>query len=80
MLRIGERVEFTNDFDIVTEITNTRIRVKKGDKAIVTSEGFKIITGEGAGKINAFNKGDKVMKEDRSSTSDRIAGLMEAIF
>lgn len=71
-MKIGQEVEFKKDFKIETLITGTKLQVREGDRALVTGQGFKILTGEAKGKINAFNVGDKTEGYDYENISKII--------
>lgn len=71
-MKIGQEVEFAKDFKIEAPITKTKLQVKEGDKALVTSMGFRILTGEARGKINLFNDGDKVNGYDYENIAKTI--------
>lgn len=79
-MKIGQEVEFKNDFKIETLITGTKLQVKKGDKALVTSRGFKILTGEARGKINAFNERDETNGYDYENISKVIFKRLNAVY
>lgn len=79
-MKIGQEVEFKNDFKIETLITGTKLQVKKGDKALVTSRGFKILTGEARGKINVFNERDETNGYDHENIAKMILDRINVVF
>lgn len=79
-MKICQEVEFKNDFIIETLVTKTKLQVKKGDRALVTNQGFKILTGEARGKINAFNDGDKIEGYDHLNIAKMILNRLNAVF
>lgn len=58
-MKLGQRIKFDKTFEITSELSNKKLKVAKGDSAIVTKRGYKIINGEGTGKIVAFTKEEK---------------------
>lgn len=71
-MKIGQEIEFKNDFKIETVLSKTILQVKEGDKALVTKRGLKILTGEAKGKITAFAKNDKVAGVDYENIANII--------
>ena len=62
-MKLGQKVEFKNEFTIETLVLKDKLTVKKGDCAIVTKSGFKVLNGEAKGKIISFNKHDEEPSE-----------------
>ena len=62
-MKLGQKVEFKNEFEIEILILQDKLKVKKGDNAIVTKSGFKVLNGEAKGKIISFNKHDEEPSE-----------------
>ena len=62
-MKLGQKVEFKNEFEIETLILQDKLKVKKGDNAIVTKSGFKVLNGEAKGKIISFNEHDEEPSE-----------------
>ena len=79
-MKIGQEVEFKKDFKIETLVTGTKLQVKEGDRALVTSQGFKILTGEAKGKINAFNGGDKTEGYDYENIAKMIYKRINGVY
>ncbi len=79
-MKIGQEIEFKKDFKIETIITGTKLQVKEGDRALVTKSGFKILTGEASGKINAFNGGDKTEGYDYTNIAKLIFKRLNGVF
>lgn len=50
MLRLGQEVEITEAYEAETIIGGEKMQVVEGDKAVVTLQGLKYITGEAYGK------------------------------
>lgn len=51
--RIGEQIQVTNDYEIETGLSETKLYVKKGDKGFIDCNGnIHYITGEARGKIH----------------------------
>lgn len=51
-LKLGQIITIDKDHDIESIITNTKIQVKAGDKAVVTKQGIKYLTGQAKGMVN----------------------------
>lgn len=58
-MKLGQKIDFDKTFEITSELSNKKLKVAKGDSAIVTKRGYRIINGEGRGKILAFTKEEK---------------------
>ena len=71
-MKIGKEIKFKNDFEIETMIKKDKIKVKKGDKAIVTKHGLKILNGYARGKILPFEKNNKPEGIDYENISKLI--------
>ena len=71
-MKIGQEMKFKNDFEIETMIKKDKIKVKKGDKAIVTKHGLKILNGYARGMILPFEKNNKPEGIDYENISKLI--------
>ena len=80
LYKLGQEVKFVEEFTIVTLLSETKLTIKKGDKAIVTRTGFKMLTGEARGKIINFNKSDIVKGYDYENISRLILNRINAVF
>ncbi|MCU9808348.1 hypothetical protein LEQ06_09330 [Paraclostridium sp. AKS46] len=57
--RIGQEIEFIEDFEIEKAISKEKIQVKKGDTAVITSSGTAIHTkGQARGMIQCLSEID----------------------
>lgn len=72
-MKLGQKVEFKNEFTIETLVLKDKLTVKKGDCAIVTKNGFKMLSGDARGKIMSFNEHDE---EPREIDYENIAKLI----
>lgn len=79
-MRIGQEVEFKNDFKIETYLTGTKLQVKSGDKALVTNMGLKILTGEARGKITNFADNTELKGYDYENISKLIYRRLDNYF
>lgn len=79
-LKIGQEVEFIENFEIETYINKTKLQVKKGDKALVTKCGFKILTGECRGKITSFVGNGEPKGFDYENISKLILNRLNSVF
>lgn len=52
---IGQVIGFEEDFEIKSCLSNSKVFVKKGDKAVITKRGYRILSGDGEGKILPFD-------------------------
>lgn len=50
MIKLGQEVKITEAYEAETLIGGQKMQVKEGDKAVVTLQGLKYITGEAYGK------------------------------
>ena len=58
-MKLGQKIDFDKTFEITSELSKKKLKVAKGDSAIVTKRGYRIINGEGRGKILALTKEEK---------------------
>lgn len=79
-MKIGEEVTFKNDFKIETMLSKTVLQVKENDKALVTKNGLKILTGEAKGKITGFAEDDKVYGVDYRNIAKMIFNRIDVLF
>ena len=71
-MKIGQEIKFKNDFEIETMIKKDKIKVKKGDKAVVSKHRLKILNGYARGKILPFEKNNKPEGIDYGNISKLI--------
>lgn len=71
-MKLGEKVIFENGFEIEGVISQNKLTVKKGDTALVTRYGYKILRGEGRGKIISFMEDEKPNGIDCEGVADMI--------
>lgn len=55
-MKIGQEIKFKESFKIKSVLGGEEIEVLKGDNALVTGNGYKIINGVGRGKIIPFSE------------------------
>ena len=79
-MKLGQEVKFTKDFSIKALISGNDLNVKKDDRAIVTSRGYQILTGEARGKTLAFEKGEEPEGYDYQNISKRIVNRINSVF
>lgn len=79
-MKIGQEVKFTKDFTIKALISGDDLNIKVDDKAIVTSRGYQILTGEARGKILGFEKGEETEGYDYQNIAKRILNRINAVF
>lgn len=79
-MKIGQEVEFKTDFKIKTALTGKVLEVKQGDKAIATRTGFKILTGEGKGKITNYQEGQQIKGYDYRNISNLIFDRLNCVY
>lgn len=78
--RLGQEVKFKHCFEIEATVSKSKLRVKEGDRAIVTRSGFKIITGEAKGKILNFVDGEVVKGHDYPNIARAIYRRLNAVY
>lgn len=71
-MKIGQEIKFKNDFEIESMVKKDKIQVKKGDKALVTNLGLKILNGCGRGITLPFEKDNKPKWIDYGNISKLI--------
>lgn len=71
-MKIGQEIEFKNDFKIETYLRGTTLQVKKGNKALATRKGFKILNGEAGGKIISYQEHEKLKGYDHQNIAKII--------
>lgn len=71
-MKIGEEIIITEPKQLQTIGGNEIYNIKEGDKALVTKEGIKYLTGEAVGKI-VFNNEEKEKRYDTKNIAKRIA-------
>ena len=70
--KIGQEIIIDKDKKIESVLGNTVIDVKKGDKALITRNSIKFLTGEARGKIMLLEK-EKIEGFDMDNIIKRIA-------
>lgn len=70
--KLGQEVKFNSDLEIEATISKTKLKVKKGDRALITRSGFKVLTGEARGKTLWFNDYEEAKGYDYSNISKLI--------
>lgn len=70
--KLGQEVTFKSNFEIEATISKTKLKVKEGDKALITKSGFKVLTGEARGKTLWFNENEEAKGYDYSNISKLI--------
>lgn len=72
-LKIGQIMTCQKDFTIDTEISNTKLNIKKGDKCIVRSDKVvKYLNGEASGKLQALSQSFEVRGYDIDGITKQI--------
>lgn len=78
--RIGEKIEAIKDYEIEKSISNEKIKVKKGDEAIITSKGnVRYISGDAKDMIQKFG-GVQIKGYDHKSIADMIYNHLNKTF
>lgn len=80
VMKLGQEITFKNDFKIETLITNTKLQVKKGDKAIATRTGLKILSGEGRGKITSYQEGEHIRGYDHKNIAKMVFNRINCVY
>lgn len=78
--KLGEIIEFKGCFQINGLISTAKLNVQEGDRAIVTRTGFRVLTGEGRGKLISFNRDEQVKGYDHRNISKLIFNRINGVF
>ena len=71
-MKIGQEIKITEPRKLETICGGQIINVKEGDKALITKQGIKYLTGEARGKI-VFSNEERVASYDVENIAKRIA-------
>lgn len=66
--------------EVKTLIGENTLRVKKGDTAMVTIDGYKVMSGQASGKILHFNENDKTEGYNYENISKMIVDRINRVF
>lgn len=78
--RIGQEIEFVEDFEIEKAISKEKIQVKKGDTAVITSSGTAIHTkGQARGMIQCLSEID-IAGYDHRNIAEMIYNRLNLVY
>ena len=59
-MKLGQTIKFKDGFEVKSPISNKIFNIKEGDEAIVTKNGYKMLSGEARYKKINFRENDVV--------------------
>lgn len=78
--KIGQEIEFIDDFEIEKAISKEKVQVKKGDTAVITSHGTAIHTkGQARGMIQCLS-GVSIEGYDHRNISEMIFKRLNNVY
>ena len=78
--KLGQEIKFEDDIKVKSILSEDKLHIKKGDKAIVIKNGFKIINGEARGKTINFDRNEQIKGCDYKNISKLIYRRLDAMY